>query len=102
MDLLQLAVCKCLFSIFEAILRIWRPSPPLLHAQLEDAPYYSDEGSTYFPDINGMIKSRRMSWTGHVVCIGKMRNGYIILLGKTEMERPLQRPRHICEGSIKK
>jgi hypothetical protein len=28
-------------------------------------------------DIIGMIKSRSMRWTGHVACIGAMRNIYI-------------------------
>jgi hypothetical protein len=40
-----------------------------------------------------MIKSRRMKWAGHVVCMGKTRNAYGILVGKPEGKRPLERPR---------
>jgi hypothetical protein len=39
-----------------------------------------------------MIKSRRMSWTGHVSLMGEMRNAYI-LVGKPEGKRPLGRLR---------
>jgi len=28
------------------------------------------------PNIIGVIKSRRMRWSGHVACIGVMRNAY--------------------------
>jgi hypothetical protein len=48
-----------------------------------------------------MIKSRRMSWVGHVVCMGDMRNAYKILVGKSEVKIPLRRPRHKCEDNIK-
>jgi len=34
------------------------------------------------PDIIRVIKSRRMGWTGHVECMGEMRNAYSILVGK--------------------
>jgi hypothetical protein len=39
-----------------------------------------------------MIKSRRMRWAGHVVCI--VRNAYEILVGKLEGNSPLGRPGH--------
>jgi hypothetical protein len=41
------------------------------------------------PDIIRMIKSRMMRWVGHVVCMGKMRNRYRILVGKPEGKRLL-------------
>jgi hypothetical protein len=34
-----------------------------------------------------MIKSRRMTWVGHVACLWKMRNVYKVLAGKPEGKR---------------
>jgi hypothetical protein len=36
------------------------------------------------PDIIRQIKSRRMSWAGHVACMGEGRNVYRVLMGKPE------------------
>jgi hypothetical protein len=36
------------------------------------------------PDIIRQIKSRRMSWAGHVARIGEGRNVYKVLVGKPE------------------
>jgi hypothetical protein len=36
------------------------------------------------PVIIGVIKLRRTRWMGHVAHMGKMRNGYKILVGKSE------------------
>jgi hypothetical protein len=52
------------------------------------------------PNIIRMTKSRRMSWAGHVACMGEKRNAYIVLVGKPEGQRPLGRPRHRWEDSI--
>jgi hypothetical protein len=35
-----------------------------------------------FPDIVGIIKSRRMRWEGHVMCIGKKRPACRLLVEK--------------------
>jgi hypothetical protein len=43
----------------------------------------------------------RMTWVGHVACIGEKRNAYMILVGKPEGKRPLERPRHRWEDNIK-
>jgi hypothetical protein len=48
------------------------------------------------PNINGVMKSRRMRWVGHVTWIGQMEKGNNILSGKPEGKRPLGRPRHRC------
>jgi hypothetical protein len=40
-----------------------------------------------------VIKSSRMRWTGHVGCIGEVRNAYEIFVGKTQGKRPLGRIR---------
>jgi hypothetical protein len=45
------------------------------------------------PNIIRMIKSRRMSWSGHVARMGETRDAYRILVGKPEGKRPLGRPR---------
>jgi hypothetical protein len=52
------------------------------------------------PNIIKVIKSRRMKWAGHAACMGKMRNAYKVLVGKSEGKRPLRRPRHIWEDNI--
>jgi hypothetical protein len=48
-----------------------------------------------------MIKSRRMSWVGHIARMGEKRNAYRILVGKPEGKRPLRRPRRRWVDSIK-
>jgi hypothetical protein len=39
-------------------------------------------------------KSRRMSWAGHVVCRGEGRGVYRVLVARPKYKRPLGRPRH--------
>ena len=53
------------------------------------------------PNIVGVIKSRRMRWTGHVACIGESRGVYRGLVGRPEGKRPVGRPRHRWEDNIK-
>jgi hypothetical protein len=48
-----------------------------------------------------MIKSRRMRWAGNVAHMGTMSNAYTVLIGKSEGERPLGRPRRRREVNIK-
>jgi hypothetical protein len=48
-----------------------------------------------------MIKSRRMSWAGHIASMGEKRNAYRILMGKPEGKRPQGRPRRMWEDNIK-
>jgi hypothetical protein len=38
----------------------------------------------YSPDIIRMIKSRRLRWTGHAECMGKLRSPYKLIVGKPE------------------
>jgi len=45
------------------------------------------------PNIVLVIKSRRMSWAGHVARMGEERGVYRVLVGKPEGRRPLGRPR---------
>jgi len=53
------------------------------------------------PNIVRVIKSRRMKWAGHVVCMGKKKGVYRVLVGKPEGKRPLGRPRLRREDNIK-
>ena len=39
------------------------------------------------------VKSRRMTWAGHVARMGEERGAYRVLVGKAEGKRPLGRPR---------
>jgi len=38
------------------------------------------------PDIIMMIKSRRIIWTWHLACIGKVREAFTLFVGKPELE----------------
>jgi hypothetical protein len=45
------------------------------------------------PSIIRTIKSRKMRWAGHVARMGEKRNCHRLLVGKSEGERLLGRPR---------
>ena len=45
----------------------------------------------FSPNIAGVIKSRRMRWTGHVARMGDRRCVFRVLLGKPEGNRALGR-----------
>jgi hypothetical protein len=51
-------------------------------------------------DIIQVITPMRIRVTGHVACMGEMRNSYEILVGKPEGKRPLGRPRRRWENYI--
>jgi len=53
------------------------------------------------PSIVRMIKSRRISWAGHVARVGQWRGVYTVLVGKCEGRRPLRRPRRRWVDKIK-
>jgi hypothetical protein len=40
------------------------------------------------PNVIRLIKSRRIGWTGHVVCMGDSRGAYGVSVGKNERKRP--------------
>jgi hypothetical protein len=52
-------------------------------------------------DIIRQIKSRRMRWAGHVARMGEGTKVYIVLVGKPEGKRPLERPRRRWEDGIR-
>jgi hypothetical protein len=53
------------------------------------------------PSIIRIIKSRRMSWVGHVAQMGENRNVYRLLVGKSDGKRPLGRPRRRRIDNVK-
>jgi hypothetical protein len=53
------------------------------------------------PSTVKVIKSRRMRWAGHVARMGKGRGVYRVLVGRSEMKRPLGRRRRKWEDNIK-
>ena len=53
------------------------------------------------PSIVQVVKSRRMSWAGHVARMGEGRGVHRVLVGKPEGKRPLGRPRRRWEDNIK-
>jgi len=65
-----------------------------LHNEKLNCPYCS-------PNIIRVIKSRRMSWAGHVASVGERRGVYRVLVGKPEGKRPPGRPRRRWEDNIK-
>jgi len=50
------------------------------------------------PNIDRVIKSRRIRLAGHVGCMGERRR---VLVGKSEGKRPLGRPKRRWEDNIK-
>jgi hypothetical protein len=50
------------------------------------------------PNIIRQIKSRRMRWAVHVVCMGEGRNVYRVLVGKPEGKRSPGKPRYRWDG----
>jgi hypothetical protein len=55
----------------------------------------------YTPSIIRVIKWRKSRWTWYVAHIGDKRNAYRILVRNPEEIKPLGRPRHRWEDSIK-
>jgi len=53
------------------------------------------------PKIAQVIKSRRMSWAGHVARMGEGGGMYRVLVGKPEGKSPVGRPRRKWENNIK-
>jgi hypothetical protein len=64
-----------------------------LHNELNDL--YS------LPNIVRVVKSRRMTWAGHVARMGEGRDVHRVLVGKPEGKRPLGKPRCRWENNIK-
>jgi hypothetical protein len=54
------------------------------------------------PSITRIIKSKTMTWAGHVARMGEKRNVYRLLVRKPERKRPLGRPRRRWIDNIKR
>jgi hypothetical protein len=52
-------------------------------------------------NIVRVIKSRTMTWAGHVARMGEGRGVYRVLVGRPEGKRPLEKPRRMWEDNIK-
>ena len=48
-----------------------------------------------------VVKSRRMRWAGHVVCMREGRGVHRVLVEKPQGKRPVGRPRRRWEDNIK-
>jgi hypothetical protein len=53
------------------------------------------------PRMIRIIKSRRMSWAGHVARMGEKRNASSLLVGKPDVKKPLGRPRRRWVDNIR-
>jgi len=53
------------------------------------------------PNIVWVIKSKRMRWAGHVARMGEERGVCTVLVGKSELKRPLGRPRRRWVDNIR-
>jgi hypothetical protein len=53
------------------------------------------------PSIVWVIRSRRLSWTGHVACMGEKSGVYRVLVGECEGKRPLGRCRCRSDNTSK-
>jgi hypothetical protein len=64
---------------------------------------YNDELRSLYssPNIFRVIKSRTMSWAGHVARIVEGRGVYRVLIGRPEGKRQLEIPRRRWEDNIK-
>ena len=64
---------------------------------------HNEELNDFFspPNIVRVIKSRKMTWAGHVARMDEERGVYRVLVGKPEGRRPLGRPRRRWVDNIK-
>ena len=53
------------------------------------------------PDSVRVVKSRRMSWAGHVGSMRERRGVYMVMMGKPDKKSPLARSRRRLEDNIK-
>ena len=94
---------ECRLRMFEnrVLRRIF--GPKRVEARREWRKVHNEERNDLYssPNINWVIKSRKMRWAEHVACIGVRRGACRILVWKPEGKTPLGRPRRRCEDNIK-
>jgi hypothetical protein len=73
--------------------RIFRPKEDEVTGELRKL--YKEELHDLYssPSIIRIIKTRGVTWEGHVARMGEKRNAYRLLMGKPGGRRPLERPR---------
>jgi hypothetical protein len=76
------------------VLRIFRPKRD--EVTREWRKLHNEEINDLYssPNIDRVIKSRRLRWAGHEVYLRERTIVYRVLVGKPEGKRPLGRPRH--------
>jgi hypothetical protein len=74
-----------------------------LHVRGEWRKLHNEEMNNLYslPNIVRVVKSRRMSWVGHVARMEEERGLHRVLVGKPEGKRQLGRPRLRWENNIK-
>ena len=87
---------KCRLRVFESsvLRRIFGPKRDELIGEWRKL--HNEELSDLYssPNIVWVIKSRNLSWAGHVACMEENRGMYRVLVEKPEGKRPRGRPRH--------
>jgi hypothetical protein len=76
-------------------------SRPVFTLKLLEQAKYLRENKLIFFLIVRIMKSRRMRWAGHVVRMREKRNAYRLLMGKSEVKKPLGRPRRRWVDNIR-
>jgi len=81
--------------------RIFVPSRDEVTGELRKV--YNEELNDVYCSLNivRVTKSRRMRLARHVALMGERKSVYRVLVGKPKVKRPLGRPRHSWEDSIK-
>jgi hypothetical protein len=88
--------------VFEnRVLRIFGPKRDEMTRQWRKLHNEKLRDSNSSLSIITIIKSRRMSWKGHVARMGEKRNAYRLLVGKPERKRRLGRSRRRWVDNIK-
>ena len=65
--------------------------------------HYEEMSDLYCsPSIVRLIKSRIMTWAGHLARMVESRVAYRVLVGRSEGKRPLGKPRHRRDCNVKK
>jgi hypothetical protein len=81
--------------------RIFGPKRDKVTGECRKLHYEELKELSFSPNMERVIKSRRMRWVGHVELMGEGRGVYRILVGKPDGNRQLGRPRRRWEGNIK-
>jgi hypothetical protein len=94
---------ECRLRVFDnrALTSLFRPKRDEVTGEWRKL--HNDELNDLYssPNTVRVIKSRRMSWAGHVACKGDSRAVYRVLVGKPDGKIPLGFPKRRWEVNIK-